>query len=69
MMEKCKHIPRVEGSSLIELPIDMMVYPPRKYFECSCCGKVFNYIYENGSFKLSKEEEGNADVSGNIQQA
>lgn len=58
MMEKCKHIPRVEGSSLIELPIDMMVYPPRKYFECSCCGKVFNYIYENGSFKQTEKGKG-----------
>lgn len=56
----CNHNINENMSTLVELPIQFMVYPPRKFYECKICGEVFEYILneENGRYiqKPSKED-------------
>lgn len=59
----CEHDIYNEASTMQELAFQLLTYPPHKFYECSVCGRVFEYIFneENGRYEIVPSKEGDSD--------
>lgn len=66
---KCVHNFASGETTLVELPYMLLVFPPIKFFQCSHCGEIFQYIMiEDGTYQPMsevKEVKEDANFSGN----
>lgn len=59
----CVHDIYNESSTLKELPYQLLSYPPRVFYECSVCGEILEYKFneENGRYEIVPSKEGDSD--------
>lgn len=64
--KKCNHNLNDINSSLKQLPLLLLSFPPRLSFQCEECGEVFEYIkLDNGTYQSVKEVKEDASIPGN----
>lgn len=59
----CTHDIYDESSTLKKLPFQLLSYPPREFYECSVCGEIIEYKFneKNGRYEIVPSKEGDSD--------